>query len=98
MASYPRSGNTLLRIYLENIMSLITGSDCDMDRPLNLSLFEKGFSGEGLSDKRMWIVKTHYPERWSRSTYSAEKGILLVRSPIEAINSLFNMICTDTHD
>jgi hypothetical protein len=47
-------------------MGLLTGSDCDMDRPLNLHLFNKGFHSEGLVDKRFLIVKTHYPERWTR--------------------------------
>jgi len=30
MASFPRSGNTLLRAYLEKIMGLSTGSDTDL--------------------------------------------------------------------
>ena len=36
MSSYPRSGNTLLRAYLEKIMGLVTGSDCDITKKLNL--------------------------------------------------------------
>jgi hypothetical protein len=65
LSSYPRSGNTLLRLIIEEVMSVITGSDCDMDRPLNMELFNKGMKGEGICDKRMWIVKSHFPERWS---------------------------------
>ena len=32
MVSFPRSGNTLLRAYLEKIMGLTTGSDCDITK------------------------------------------------------------------
>jgi len=63
MTSYPRSGNTLLRAYLERIMGLVTGSDVDIKRKLNSALLELGMVGEGLVDERVWIVKTHYPER-----------------------------------
>jgi hypothetical protein len=63
MTSYPRCGNTLLRAYLEKIMGLVTGSDVDIKRKLNLTLMELGLAGEGLVDSRVWIVKTHYPER-----------------------------------
>ena len=63
MTSYPRSGNTLLRAYLERIMGLVTGSDVDIKRQLNSTLLELGMIGEGLVDERVWIVKTHYPER-----------------------------------
>jgi hypothetical protein len=38
LASYPRSGNTLLRAYLEKIMGLVTGSDCDIEKKLNKEL------------------------------------------------------------
>jgi hypothetical protein len=98
LASYSRCGNTLLRTYLEKIMGLITGSDCDMDRPLNLDLFNKGLCGEGLVDKRFWVVKTHYPERWTRTTYYAEKCILCIRNPLYTLESLFNFIATDSHE
>ena len=63
MTSYPRSGNTLLRAYLERIMGLVTGSDVDIKRKLNSTLLELGLAGEGLADDRVWVVKTHYPER-----------------------------------
>ena len=50
LASYPRSGNTLLRGYLEKIMGLATGSDSDITKKLISQLMEEGFSGEGLVD------------------------------------------------
>ena len=62
MSSYPRSGNTLLRAYLEKIMGLVSGSDCDITKKLNVALMNMGLAGEGLVDKRVWVIKTHYPE------------------------------------
>jgi hypothetical protein len=38
LASYPRSGNTLLRAYIEKIMGFVTGSDCDIEKKLNKEL------------------------------------------------------------
>lgn len=98
MTSYPRSGNTLLRAYLEKIMGLITGSDCDITKKLNVALMDLGLAGEGLVDKRVWIVKTHYPERYGKTRFGAERAILLVRSPLDCITSLFNMVCSGSHD
>jgi hypothetical protein len=42
LASYPRSGNTLLRAYLEKMMGLVTGSDCDIEKKLNKELLTMG--------------------------------------------------------
>jgi hypothetical protein len=47
LTSYPRSGNTLLRKYLEDITGIITGSDWDVKRKLNNDLIEMGMLGEG---------------------------------------------------
>jgi len=98
MASYPRSGNTLLRAYLEKIMGLTSGSDCDITKKLNKDLMLMGLAGEGLVDKRVWIVKTHYPERYGKTKFYAERVILLVRNPLDCITSLFNMVCTGSHN
>lgn len=98
MTSYPRSGNTLLRAYLERIMGLVTGSDVDIKRKLNSTLLELGLAGEGLADERVWVVKTHYPERLQKITYGAERALLLVRSPLDCIPSFFNMLCSGSHN
>lgn len=57
-----------------------------------------GLAGEGLVDKRVWVVKTHYPERYGKTRFYAERCILLVRSPLDCITSLFNMVCSGSHD
>lgn len=98
MSSYPRSGNTLLRAYLERMMGLVTGSDCDITKKLNLQLMDMGLNGEGLVDKRVWVVKTHYPERYGKTKFAAERCILLIRSPLDCVTSLFHMVCSGSHD
>ena len=47
LTSYPRSGNTLIRTYLEKLTRVFTGSDCDVRRPLNKQLQDMGMKGEG---------------------------------------------------
>ena len=50
MASYPRSGNTMLRAYMEKIMGVVTGSDADITKKLINDLMEMGLGGEGIYD------------------------------------------------
>ena len=79
-------------------MGLVTGSDCDISKKLNQALMDMGLAGEGLTDKRVWIIKTHFPERYGLARFQADRCILLVRSPLDAITSLFNMTCSGSHD
>jgi hypothetical protein len=79
-------------------MGLVTGSDCDIEKKLNKELMNLGLNGEGLVDKRVWIVKTHYPERYGKTKFYAERCVLCVRNPIDSITSLFNMVCTGSHN
>ena len=97
LTSYPRSGNTLIRTYLEKLTRIYTGSDCDVRRPLNKQLQDMGMAGEGQIDDRVWIVKSHYPERIGRAKFAANKCIIIVRNPLDSIFSLFNMVATTTH-
>lgn len=98
IASYPRSGNTLIRAYIEKITGIVSGSDCDITKKLNQALMHMGLAGEGLVDKRVLAVKTHYPERYGKTKFGAERCVLLVRSPLDCITSLFNMVCSGTHN
>lgn len=98
MASYPRSGNTMLRAYMEKIMGIATGSDADISKKLNEDLLSGGLGGEGLVNKQVHVVKTHFPERYGSSKYYAERAILLVRNPIDCITSLFHMMLAGSHN
>ena len=98
ISSYPRSGNTLLRAYIEKITGIVSGSDCDITKKLNQALMHMGLAGEGLVDKRVLCIKTHFPERYGKTRFGAERCILLVRSPLDCFTSLFNMVCSGSHD
>ncbi|CAN0159257.1 unnamed protein product, partial [Phaeothamnion confervicola] len=98
LVSYPRSGNTLLRRLLESVTGVVTGSDTRPDRTLSRSLTALGMQGEGVVDARVSVVKTHYPERHGYRRFRADRAIVLVRNPFDAIDSYFNMALTNTHD
>lgn len=57
-----------------------------------------GMNGEGKLDNSVWIAKTHYPERIGCDRVRATKCIVIVRNPLDAIFSLFNMIGTTSHN
>ena len=99
LASYPRSGNSLLRSLLERITNLVTGSDTRPDRNLSKSLsLEHDLVGEGITQGQFTpIVKTHFPERKGWKAYDSNRIILLIRNPYDAIDSYWNMCCTNTH-
>jgi len=97
LVSYPRSGNSLLRHLLESRFGMVTGSDSRPNRPLSESLLRCGFRGEGIVDHSVWVVKTHYPERMGYRRFPAARAVLVVRNPVDAIESYFHMGMTQTH-
>ena len=111
LASYPRSGNTLLRTLLERMTSIVTGSDTRPDRTLSRSLaMHYDLVGEGLVgscnaksldqvafDPLVHVVKTHFPERKGWRPVEGSRVLLLVRNPYDAIDSYWNLCCTNTH-
>lgn len=69
LASYPRSGNTLLRTLLERTTSIVTGSDTRPDRTLSKSLaMQYDLVGEGLVGKAI-DVGTNRKKKQSSSAY-----------------------------
>ena len=97
LVSYPRSGNSMARSMLETMTSIVTGTDSRPDRTLSRSLLERGLIGEGITDERVHIVKSHFPERYGYKKFQAHKIIMLTRNPFDAIDSYFNMAFTNTH-
>ena len=68
LASYPRSGNTLLRQLLESVTGFVTGSDTRPDRPLSLSLANDfGLVGEGVTGS---LSSSMYVESYSKVSSS----------------------------
>ena len=93
--SYPRSGNTFLRKYLENITGVATGSDQLMKFTLNMTLQFSGFKGEGIVKDSCWINKTHFPFRTPMDrVYDTQMILLAVRNPLDVAYSYFNLIST----
>ena len=88
----------MLRTYLEQLTRIYTGSDCDLRRPMNKQLRDMGMLGEGELGEKVWIVKTHYPERIGRTQFKAQKCLVIVRNPLDSMYSLFNMVETSTHN
>ena len=98
LASYPRSGNSLTRKWIELVTNQISGSDTNPRRPLGKKLIEMGFEGEGLLDRSVLFVKTHFPERSGFQPFMGNKGVVLVRNPFDALLSYFHMAFTQSHD
>ena len=98
IASYPRSGNTLIRKIIERITKTLTGSDARPDRLLVKQLIDLGMKGEGVVDDTVWCVKTHFPERLGYVKLNAHRAIVLVRNPFDAIMSSFHLLLTEKHD
>lgn len=97
-ASFPRSGNTMVRRHLEEITSIITGDHVKKDFTCDISLSVLGLAGQGVLDDSVWIVKTHSPiDNGKTIDFEATKTICCVRNPYDAILSQFNFNCTWTH-
>ena len=97
LVSYPRSGNSLLRSLLESCSGVLTGSDTPRYAPLSRHLKSFGLAGEGVTDGRVWIVKSHWPERKGCAEVLVHAAVLLVRSPLDAIDSYWHFVLTQTH-
>ena len=92
LASYPRSGNSLMRTLYEKITQRVSGSD------MRGGLASHDLVGEAaVSSRRVQFVKTHYPERRGIQPYTASRVVLLVRNPYDALDSFFHLMTTGTH-
>ena len=60
-ATWPRSGNSLMRKYFENVTGTVTGSDMVLKHNPNVALQYSGFLAEGVTDSSTFFRKTHYP-------------------------------------
>uniref|UniRef100_A0A7S4AMR1 Sulfotransferase domain-containing protein n=1 Tax=Pseudo-nitzschia australis TaxID=44445 RepID=A0A7S4AMR1_9STRA len=92
LASYPRSGNSLMRNLYEKITLRVTGSD------MMGGLQKHDLVGEmATGTNKTQFVKTHYPERMGASPFQVSRAVLLVRNPYDAIDSYFNLMTTSSH-
>lgn len=80
----------MLRKYFESITGLATGSDQVMKFYLNVALQFAGFKGEGITDERIWIQKTHFPTKFPyQNTFSTQAVLCCVRNPLDVFVSGF---------
>lgn len=95
-SSYPRSGNTFLRTFIEQCTGLYTG--CDISLSIILTMQMSGMPGEQhYGDDSVWITKTHYPLTNDNCKHQADKIIYLTRNPVEIIPSYAGLMCTTSH-
>lgn len=83
---------------MEKITGIVTGSEADITLGLIQALMDEGLEGEGLVDNRVWVVKSHHPERTGITFYRPKRCVLVLRDPIDCIPSLFHLTMTDSHD
>lgn len=99
-ASFPRSGNTFTRKYLESILGVVTGAD----NHTLMSLFTvgcslPGFKGEFTVDNSVWVNKTHFPIALPMAAqHKGTKALVCARDLYDASVSAFNLIYTVTHN
>lgn len=97
-ASFPRSGNTMTRKYLESILGICTGSD----NHTMMSLFTmetslSGFKGEFITDNKVWVNKSHFPISLPMAAcHKGAKALVCIRDPFDASVSAFNLILSVT--
>ncbi|KAK1737212.1 hypothetical protein QTG54_012079 [Skeletonema marinoi] len=92
LASYPRSGNSLMRTMYEHTSLRVTGSD------MQGGLAKHDLVGEmSVGCDKVQFVKTHFPERRGTPHFRCCRAVLLVRNPFDAIESFYNLMMTGTH-
>ena len=73
---------------LQSLTGYYTGSDTHPERALSKNLAALGMAGEGVVNRTVWAVKTHYPERPGWKRFAGRRVVLLVCS------TRSHLICT----
>eukprot|EP00529_Nitzschia_sp_RCC80_P016387 CAMPEP_0113443282 /NCGR_PEP_ID=MMETSP0014_2-20120614/2054_1 /TAXON_ID=2857 /ORGANISM="Nitzschia sp." /LENGTH=674 /DNA_ID=CAMNT_0000334225 /DNA_START=24 /DNA_END=2048 /DNA_ORIENTATION=+ /assembly_acc=CAM_ASM_000159 len=93
LASYPRSGNSLMRNLYERVTLRVSGSD------MRGGLQKHDLVGEAATQTNcVQFVKTHYPERMGQPPMNVDRAVLVVRNPYDAMESYWNLMTTNTHN
>ena len=96
--SFPRSGNTFLRRYLEEITGIYTGSDMLVEYTKNVQSLGLAGEGTGCDDNLVWITKTHYPMQSPHGAheFNGQRQIVIMRNPIDSLSSFAHLMFTGT--
>ena len=95
--SFPRSGNSFLRRFIEMITGVVTGSDIGLEITFNLQVC--GLMGEGhCNEDNVWITKSHSClDTQFSPIFGANKMFLLMRNPLDVIPSHCNLMNLQSH-
>jgi len=88
----------MVRKLLEEMTGIHTGSDTRPKRAMAEMLRGYGLQGESDVTRKSWVIKSHFPERHGWMKFPVTRGILLVRHPVNAIDSYFNMQLSANHE
>ena len=100
IASFPRSGNTMLRTICENTTGIFTGDDMIFEyvpKEEEGLLSHFGLGKESVVSNVLF-VKTHYPNmNFNKSEFNAKGVILIARNPFDAFDSFYHFSRTNSH-
>jgi hypothetical protein len=85
--SVPRSGNSFLRCFIEEITGVLTGSDLSINYQMQLQV--NGLAGESNLSTRgqnVFITKTHWPGEspFGAERFRSKKAFCITRNPIDS--------------
>ena len=96
--TYPRSGNTFFRNFFEKITNVVDGQYFKNEVLASISLQLTGLKGGGIVDDRVWLVANHSPEVVPPVLdFDINRGIFIVRNPLDVIVSCLHLFTTGTH-
>lgn len=94
--SYPRSGNSFLRRYCEQVTGLTTGSMISIHTSTSLQI--QGLKGESHYDDITWISKSHHPfDIQLANERKVQKTFICVRHPLDVFPSYGALCNTISH-
>lgn len=94
--SYPRSGNSFLRRYVEQVTGISTGSSISIHTSSSLQIM--GLKGEGVVNDRIWVAKSHHPFNIKKSEMlPCNKTFICVRNPLDVFPSFASLCNTLSH-
>jgi len=96
LTSWPRTGNSFCRRFIELCTGIYTGSDMNAKQSLMLQMM--GMAGEQTADDTVWITKTHHSLKMPFGIdFKANKQICIVRNPIDIFPSMANLLNSGSH-
>jgi len=94
--SFPRSGNSFLRRYVEQLTGVTTGSAISLHTSTSLQI--NGLKGEGVINDTVWVAKSHHPFNIKRADLlPVNKTFVCVRNPLDVFPSFASLCNTLSH-